>query len=397
MIFVQRGVRMPSRIHLGVVLAVAAAGMPAHPGAARAQTPPRNPQRSRAIAQEPPTAARKVADTRPDKVPTTLIQLELLTGPEANALKAADWQKACDQLKIPCTIRRGLQDDQPGITEKKRGDSFRQLQVVGRLDKTGRLVFADRAFAPGESRRLAEWIEELKTYGAQGTPEGQRLWGLSEKQFTSVMESLSKPLAIETQEVPLREVLTGFQFAERHPLRWTAQAEQKRSQLDPAATCAQSVRGFTQGTALALVLADVGLGFRPRRLPDGSIDLAVVELEDSARVWPIGWYRNVAPADAAPPLFVFREIHFSEIDIEGVLAASTAVTGIPVLVDRPNLRSKQIDLATHDVDFPLRRTTWAQAYDRILGKATCKYELLIDEAGRPFVWITSLQTPNRKP
>ena len=49
------------------------------------------------------------------------------------------------------------------------------------------------------------------------------------------------------------------------------------------------------------------------------------------------------------------------------------------------------------VDFPLRRTPWAQAYDRILGKALCKYELLIDEAGHPFVWITSLQTPNRRP
>jgi hypothetical protein len=369
--------------------------LPASP--ALAQISSRNPQRSRAIAQQPPTPARKTAEARPDKVPTTLIQLELLTGPEANSLKAADWQKACDQLKIPCTIRRGLQDDQPGITEKKRGDSFRQLQIVGRLDKTGRLVFADRAFAPGESRRLSEWIEELKTYGAQGAPEGQRLWGLSEKQFTSVMESLSKPLAIETQDVPLREVLAGFQFAERHPLRWTSQAEQKLKQIDASTTSAQSLRGFTQGTALAMILADVGLGFRPRRQPDGSIDLAVVDLEDAAKVWPIGWYRNLAPAEVAPPLFVFREIHFSEIDIEGVLSASTSVTGIPVLVDRPNLRSKQIDLATHEVDFPLRKTTWAQAYDRILGKATCKHELLIDEAGRPFVWITSLQTPNRRP
>jgi hypothetical protein len=124
--------------------------LPASP--ALAQISSRNPQRSRAIAQQPPTPARKTAEARPDKVPTTLIQLELLTGPEANSLKAADWQKACDQLKIPCTIRRGLQDDQPGITEKKRGDSFRQLQIVGRLDKTGRLVFADRAFAPGDSR-----------------------------------------------------------------------------------------------------------------------------------------------------------------------------------------------------------------------------------------------------
>jgi hypothetical protein len=388
---------MPSRIGLGVVLTVVGGVLPLLPSVALAQTPPRNPQRSRAIAQQPPTPARKGSETRPDKVPTTLIQLELLTGPEANSLKAADWQKACDQLKIPCTIRRGLQDDQPGITEKKRGDSFRQLQIVGRLDKTGRLVFADRAFAPGESRRLAEWIEELKTYGAQGAPEGQRLWGLSEKQFTSVMESLSKPLAIETQDVSLREVLAGFQWADRHPLRWTTQTEQKRNQLDPAVTCSQSVRGFTQGTALALVLAEVGLGFRPRRQPDGSIDLAVVDLEGTPAVWPIGWYRNLAPADAAPPLFVFREIHFSEIDIEGVLAASTAVTGIPVLVDRPNLQAKQIDLASHEVDFPLRKTTWAQAYDRILGKATCKYELLIDESGRPFVWITSLQTPNRKP
>ena len=362
-----------------------------------AQTPPRNPQRSRAIAQQGPQPTGKGSDAPTGKVPTTLIQLELLTGPEANSLKAADWQKACEERKISCTIRRGLQDDQPGVIEKKRGDSFRQVTVIGRLEKTGRLIFPDRTFAPGESKRLAEWLDELKTYGAQGTPEGQRLWGLTEKQFTSVMETLAAPLAIETEEVPLADVLAGFRFSPTHPLRWTTQAEKKRSQVDLSAPCAQSVRGFTQGTALALVLAEMGLGFRPRRQPDGSIDLAVVDLDEAQHVWPIGWYRSIPPDKVAPSLFVFREIHFSDIDIPGALAASTAVTGIQVLVDRANLRAKEIDLASHEVDFPLRKTTWAQAYDRLLSKATCKYELLIDEAGKPFVWVTSLQTPNRKP
>lgn len=388
---------MPTRGGMWLCAMLVVAGIVTATRPVCAQTPPRNPQRSRAIAQQPPTPARKGSDTQSGKAPTTLIQLELLTGPEANSLKASDWQKACEERKIACTIRRGLQDDQPGVTEKKRGESFRQVTVVGRLEKTGRLVFADRTFAPGESKRLAEWLEELKTYGAQGTPEGQRLWGLTEKQFTSVMESLAVPLAIETEEVPLAEVLAGFRFSANHPLRWTAQAEQKRAQLDLKSPCTQSVRGFTQGTALALVLAEVGLGFRPRRQPDGSIDLAVVDLAEAQHVWPIGWYRTISPDKVAPSLFVFREIHFSDIDIAGALAASTAVTGIQVLVDRPNLKAKEIDLTAHEVDFPLRKTTWAQAYDRLLGKATCKYELLIDEAGKPFVWVTSLQTPNRKP
>ncbi|MCY2962129.1 MAG: hypothetical protein NT069_00505, partial [Planctomycetota bacterium] len=271
------------------------------------------------------------------------------------------------------------------------------VAVVGRLDNRGRIVFPDRAFAPGEVKRLAEWLDELKSYGAQGSPEGQRVWGLAKDQFGSVFESLMPRVEFETMDAPLGEILDHFKFSPKHPLKFTVGANNRLGETGRSEICTQSLRGIAQGTALSLILAERGLGMKPRRNPDGSIDLAIYDLQEAKNVWPVGWYQGNTPGKTAPSLFVFKEIHFDDVDVDSVLSASAEVTGVPVLIDRTNLKSKEIEFADIPVDFPLKKTTWAQAYDRILGKAGCKYELLNDESGRPFVWVTTLQTPSRKP
>jgi hypothetical protein len=337
-------------------------------------------------------AAARNAGTKP---PVTLISVELLTGADSANLKTYDWAKQCQQLNVSCTIRRGREDDKPGITEQTQG-SLRQLKIVGRIDRRGRAVFPERQFAPGEGEAFADWLAELKVYGAQGAPEGQVVWGLQPEQFASVYESLALPIAFATEGVAVAELLGQFRLSPKHPLRQTAEATQRLTELGAEATCGQNVRGLAQGTGLALVLAEHGLGFRPRRNPDGSIDLALFVPGEGPNAWPVGWPRPRPPGEVAPSLFQFRDIHFAEVEVDAALAAGAEVSKVPVLFDTPSLRAKEIDLAERGVDFPLKRTTWAQAYDRILGKAGCKYEILIDEGGRPFVWVTTLQTPARR-
>lgn len=335
------------------------------------------------------------AKTSGGKPPVTLISIELLTGADSANLKTYDWARQCQQLNVSCTIRRGREDDKPGITEQTQG-TLRQLKIVGRIDRRGRAVFPEREFAPGEGEAFADWLAELKVYGAQGAPEGQIVWGLQPEQFASVYESLALPIAFPTEGVAVAELLGQFRLSPKHPLRQTAEATQRLKELGPEATCGQNVRGLSQGTGLALVLAEHGLGFRPRRNPDGSIDLALFVPGEGTNPWPVGWPRPRPPGEIAPSLFQFRDIHFAQVEVDAALAAGAEVSKVPVLLDSPSLRGKEIDLSQRGVDFPLKRTTWAQAYDRILGKADCKYEILIDEGGRPFVWVTTLQTPARR-
>lgn len=308
------------------------------------------------------------------KPPTTMVTLDLITGPGASSLKAVEWSKIVEKLNVSCTIRRPGFEDEPGVTEKTLGTSVRQVRVTGKLNARGDLVFPDRVFTPGDARKLAEWIDDLKAYGAQGSPDGQKVWGLTQQQFGAVFELLATPLTVETLEMELDEILKQLVFSPQHPLKFTAGAMTKLRESNGPNRCTQSLTGVSMGTALAVMLAEHGLGMRPRRNPDGSVDLAVYDLKEVKDAWPVGWKRNRSPAETAPGLFDFKEIHFDGTELDSVLGAAAEVTRVPVLVDRPGLLAREIDLTTIPVDFPLKRTTWAQAYERILGKAGCKYE-----------------------
>jgi hypothetical protein len=58
--------------------------------------------------------------------------------------------------------------------------------------------------------------------------------------------------------------------------------------------------------------------------------------------------------------------------------------------------SKGVDLAQVKISHPHKRTTWITALNTFTFKAKSKFEVLIDEAGKPFVWVTPLATPARK-
>ena len=62
----------------------------------------------------------------------------------------------------------------------------------------GRIVLPDRTFTRGDGVNLQEWVEELRLYGAQGSPEGKPLWGLSEEQFKAVFTALSEPSPVDS-------------------------------------------------------------------------------------------------------------------------------------------------------------------------------------------------------
>jgi hypothetical protein len=258
------------------------------------------------------------------------------------------------------------------------------------------LVFPDQTFTASDTGKLAAWLEELRTYGAQGNPDGRPAWGLTKEQFGVIHAALKKPLAFDTKDVELNKVLERFTLPDEIPLRFSKTAAKALKDRDGPVLVGQSLKGISQGTALAVLLGEHGLAFRPRRLPEGAVELTVTAADEATGVWPVGWPRQQSPPETAPALFDIKPINLEDEPLDGILDAAAEVIGIPILIDRPAMEAKGIDLAKVKITQPRKQMAWTTALGSFTFKAKAKFELLIDEAGKPFLWVTPLANPGRQ-
>lgn len=330
-----------------------------------------------------------------EKRVTTIINIELTTGDEGAGLLAQRWGAIFEKLDVTLTIRRARPDDKLGVTEKKSGTSVRQVNVLGKLDRSGKLILADRTYSDKDVSKITDWLNDLREFGALGSPNGQPAWGLTKQQFGVIHAALSKPLKREVQEELLTKALGLFELPPEHPLKFSAQAEKFVRDQDKPLIATQSLAGISQGTALAALLNEHGLGYRPRRLPGGEIELGIYLLSDTTDVWPVGWPLEKPGPQTAPKLYAYTMVDLEEIELDAVLESAASVTGIPIVLDKHGLAAKEIDLSQVKVSHPMKRTTWSLALQTLTFKAKTKFEVLIDEAGKPFLWVTPLGTPRR--
>jgi hypothetical protein len=344
-----------------------------------------------ALDRKPP-----VPKSEKKKIPGTMINMELLTIGDGVAIKAREWMEVLGKMDVTLTIRAGRPTEKLEITERKAGGTLRTVMIRGMLDSKGQLIFADQTFTESETGKLAAWLDELRTYGAQGNPEGRPAWGLTKEQFGVIHSALKKPLAFEPNEMELSKVVEKLELPADIPLRFSLAAAKVLKEGAAPATVGQSLKGVSQGTALAVMLNDQGLVFRPRRLPDATIELTVTTAEGGGKVWPVGWPRMQSRPETAPSLFEFKVIDLDEEPLDGILEAASGLIGIPILIDRPAVHSKGIDLAEVKISHPRKKTTWITALESFTFKAKAKFEVLIDESGKPFLWVTPLAAPPRE-
>lgn len=347
-------------------------------------TPPANALQSR------PTFNQQVEQTerRPAGNVKTLVEFTILLPRLGGAIDAQRWAKTFADLGVQAQFRGPNGADEPGIEEKVRG-TLRSVKVVGELTTDGRLHVADRVYTAEDVRKLKEWVDSLQTYGAQGAPQGQPLWGLNESQFTAVYEALSAPVEAELEGQTLTAALQQFPLPAKHPLRRLSAADEWLA-AHPGTTLENRVQGLSCGTALAVVLGEAGLGFSPARTPEGEIELHVQPLAAGGQVWPVGWELppDVDHGTLVPVLHKFLEIGFDDAALQDVLDAAAAAMEVPFVVDYYRVRGTGVDLAERTVSYPAKRTTWALMLNSIIRKANLVKDVRVDEQGRPLLYIT---------
>lgn len=323
------------------------------------------------------------------RAPQTELSVELLTGPEGAGLATYQWYQLFERLQIPLTVRQAAAGEAPEIVEQT-GLAVRKVRVIGSLDKSGRLIFSERTFSEADGAKLARWLREIREFGAQGSPAGQPVWGLTKVQFNDLFTSLSPAVTADLEGQKFAEALPQLAIPAAYHISFTTAASSRLQQLQPAPTLQQSVKGIARGTAFAVLLRELGLGFRPRRMADGSIELQVATPGEATDLWPIGWPTQAPNPKTAPRYFALTKIDLRDVLLNDVLSAAPEFVGLPILIDYRGLAEKNIDLAAVKVSHPARQTTWSLALKQLTFQAKARPDLFIDEAGKPFVWVTSL-------
>ena len=318
---------------------------------------------------------------------STRLSFEILIAPGTTGIDAQRWGPVFQEQGEAARFRQPLLNDRPEVSEATRGRT-RHVKVVGELLPNGAIVFPGHTFTLRDTRKLAEWIRELKTYGAQGSPDGRPGFGLTAPQLEQVLRTLEAPVSTELAGLSIVEALQKFGLPESLPIRLSVAAEERLAKLPEGVVAPQDLRGLSRGTTLAIILSRARLGFRPTRTPSGSLELEVLPLEQATGLWPIGWPLDRPPNQVVPKYVDVAVFDLTDKPLTELLDETRKATGIRILIDVQRIAEADLNFDDVKVTQRPRRMTWSGILDR--GSfPDLMPELLQDEAGEGFVWLTT--------
>jgi len=207
------------------------------------------------------------------------------------------------------------------------------------------------------------------------------------EQLLAVNNDLKKPLSISTKNKNGMLAVQQVAGVVGHQIM-----------LDPGADAAlrelkieEELKEFSRGTALAAILRPAGLVLTPRRPPGGKLEYYVSKPVAGRESWPVGWKADQSEREVLPELFTAINAEISEVPLAEALEAITERLKVPVLLDQNAMAFYDVDMTKVEVSLPAKRMIYALILDKLLSQARLKYELRIDEANRPLLWITTIQ------
>lgn len=314
------------------------------------------------------------------------VQMEICTGGQAPLTAQQDWARSLARAGIENIQFRAVQPEDD-LKIENRGTADRPIyRVTAMLMPNGELIVRGARFRAGEAGRVASWLADLARVGPT-LGEKKAAFGLAVSQFEQVYQDLATPVGGLTKDRSRRSVVEQIQGRLRLPLRITS--EQLQPLQDQKLTTELS--GLSCGTVLALVLRASGLGLVPTAGNGGKLEYRVVSAQRGDEVWPVGTPAPTPLQQTLPTLFEFHNINLQDVPLSTVLAAVEERLQAPILLDENALTRAQIDPEQIKTNHPQRRTAYNLLLQKVLGPAKLKYELRVDEAGKPFVWITTLR------
>jgi hypothetical protein len=329
--------------------------------------------------------AASISAAASDRVYAALpIDLEVAVVQAAPLGAMQEWGRLLSEMDLAGVRLRGAHaGDKPAITPVGSGASQR-FRVLGVLNQRDQLILPGGAFGQGDVAKLKAFFEGLPIQVAeQGVQRG--IFGLTKPQFEQLYADLSIPVAESTKGAPPQAAVAAMLRELSVPLEMDGTA---RAALGRAKPLDIDLKGVSTGTAAALALRSAGLALVPEQPPGKPFVVRVVPIEPKQFCWPVGWKPEQAPRQVAPGMYRTTTIEITGYTLGKALEALAPHMGIPLILDHLAIGQMAADFREAEVKFPNRKTYIRRAVDNILAQGRVSGELRVDEAGRPFYWIT---------
>ena len=316
------------------------------------------------------------------------VELELITEPGIPLTGSHEWLASLRDLNLAGVRIRSAQSGEKEEIRQRGSEDSPLYQVIGVLTTKNTLRVPGAEFRLGDKAGLKQWLAKLQERGREGLTEATGAFGLTARQLVAVNEALSVAVAFETKGQKSSDVLRRIAGTLKFGF---SSDEAARHLMAGDDVVADELQGLSAGTAIAAVLRPLGLVLVPQRQVPGEMKLAVMEVRKASVSWPVGWPSERPPRETLPELFSFLNVEIEDRPLPEALEAIGGRLKAPLLIDHNSLARQRIDLTKVKVTLPAVRTYYQRILDRVLYQAKLKFDLRVDEAKKPFLWVSTLK------
>jgi len=314
------------------------------------------------------------------------VEIELAVDPRLPPLTQHEWARELGRMGITrVRIRTAFPSDQPKV-EVLPTSPQPTYRVIGIINNSNELVVPGARFSIRQLGGFVRWIDELRTSGPPESRPRTVAFGLDLVRFQLVKQDLAQPVAISTLGRNSREIVDQLLAKLHNPVVWDERAKSLLSSHEVN----EELKNSASGTVLAYLLRYDGLALVPRGDVQG-VKYWIVRGGPNVACWPVGWPPEEGESTAVPQLLEFLTVNIQNVNIRAVLQSIESRLGLVALFDYPALVRYGIDLEKTSINIPQTKTTYSQIIKRSLFQAKLKGEVRVDDAGKPFLWITTLR------
>ena len=315
------------------------------------------------------------------------IRLEVFTEAGAPLTAAQDWMEVLSQAGFSrIRMHQAQRQDTISVSRDKSAEPPVYL-VTGMITRRNQLRLPNGSFSLKDQQGLQEWMERLRQEGDTDPSQAPAAFGLTASELIRLHDDLASPLTYSTRGQSTVRVLNAIRRQIDYPLHLAPAGQRGYAADTPVA---DELSGVSVGTVLSATLRPLGLVWYPKSV-QGRLELVVTDVRDVKESWPVGWPSEQKRSKVLPSLMTQLNVKIKNQPLDKVLQIISSRMKTPILLDHHALARHRIDAETVQVSVPEGRTVYGRILDQILTQCMLKSEVRLDEAGRPFVWVSSVK------
>jgi hypothetical protein len=316
------------------------------------------------------------------------VDLELVTQPGLPIEAPQKWIGMMKDVGVSnIRIRSGEEGDKTEV-RKLGSDERPHYSVTGIITSNNQLRLPGATIRLNDKAALNNWIAKLQDGGDEGVRAKKVAYGLTAKEMVAVHDAVKGVVDFDTKDERTGDVFTKIVKRLDIKVELDSTAADAAKSDEPVA---DELNGLAYGTALAALLRPLGYVFLPERKLGEKLHLRVTDSKSAKEIWPVGWPPPEAPIRMAPKYGEQTNAEITDYVLADALTAIQKRIQLPLVFDYNNIARQRVDLQMKVSTKKKGRKSYHAVVDEILYQAKLSAEMRIDEAEKPFLWITTLK------